>query len=115
MKRAIVGKKVGNGVQRFQGVSEPRLRWSRYEGFVNAKFFEEQRREMVAAIRAIAEHPVVRFGSQTAIAAAAGPRSALPPRANIEARSASDVIAVCNELLEKRMLDSCWLNGSKQP
>jgi len=29
---------------------------SRYEGFVNAKFFEEQRREMVAAIRAIAEH-----------------------------------------------------------
>ncbi len=36
--------------------SLPRLRWSRYEGFVNAKFFEEQRREMVAAIRAIAEH-----------------------------------------------------------
>ena len=27
-----------------------------HEGFVNAKFFEEQRREMVAAIRAIAEH-----------------------------------------------------------
>jgi protein-L-isoaspartate(D-aspartate) O-methyltransferase len=27
-----------------------------YEGFVNAKFFEEQRREMVAAIRAMAEH-----------------------------------------------------------
>ena len=28
----------------------------RYEGFVNAKFLEEQRREMVAAIRAMAEH-----------------------------------------------------------
>jgi len=25
-------------------------------GFVNAKFFEEQRREMVTAIRAMAEH-----------------------------------------------------------
>src|SRR6516165_6017717 len=29
---------------------------SRYEGFVNAKFLEEQRREMVTAIRAMAEH-----------------------------------------------------------
>src|SRR5690348_1378522 len=28
----------------------------RYEGFANAKFFEDQRREMVVAIRAIAEH-----------------------------------------------------------
>ena len=49
-------------MQRFQGVSEPRLRWSRYEGFVNAKFFEEQRREMVAAIRAIAEHVAPQIG-----------------------------------------------------
>jgi protein-L-isoaspartate(D-aspartate) O-methyltransferase len=42
--------------------SLPRLRWSRYEGFVNAKFFEEQRREMVAAIRAIAEHMAPEIG-----------------------------------------------------
>src|SRR6516165_6260952 len=35
---------------------------SRYEGFVNAKFFEEQRREMVAAIRAIADHVAAEIG-----------------------------------------------------
>ena len=34
----------------------PRLRLSRYEDFVNAKFFEEQRRAMVAAIRLMSEH-----------------------------------------------------------
>jgi Domain of unknown function (DUF1772) len=33
-----------------------------YEGFVNATFFEEQRREMVAAIRAIAEHLAPQIG-----------------------------------------------------
>ena len=33
-----------------------KLSMERYEGFVNAKFLEEQRREMVAAIRAMAEH-----------------------------------------------------------
>ena len=33
-----------------------------YEGFVNAKFFEEQRREMVAAIRAIADHVAAQIG-----------------------------------------------------
>ena len=39
------------------------LRWrSLYEGFVNAKFFEEQRLEMVAAIRAIAEHTAREIG-----------------------------------------------------
>jgi protein-L-isoaspartate(D-aspartate) O-methyltransferase len=38
------------------------LRWSLYEGFVNAKFFEEQRREMVAVIRAIAEHMAPEIG-----------------------------------------------------
>jgi len=38
------------------------LRWSLYEGFVNAKFFEEQRLEMVAAIRAIAEHMAPEIG-----------------------------------------------------
>jgi protein-L-isoaspartate(D-aspartate) O-methyltransferase len=37
----------------FAGSDEP---GSLYEGVVNAKFFEEQRREMVAAIRAMAEH-----------------------------------------------------------
>src|SRR5215469_14675420 len=41
---------------RLDDSSLPCLRWSRQEGFVNAKFFEEQRREMVAAIRAMAEH-----------------------------------------------------------
>src|SRR6516164_5473401 len=35
---------------------------SRYEGFVNVKFFEEQRREMVAAIRAIADHVAPQIG-----------------------------------------------------
>jgi protein-L-isoaspartate(D-aspartate) O-methyltransferase len=40
----------------------PRLRWNCYEGFVNAKFFEEQRQEMVAAIRAIAEHIAAELG-----------------------------------------------------
>ena len=35
---------------------------SRYEGFVNAKFFEKQRREMVAAIRAIADHVAAEIG-----------------------------------------------------
>jgi protein-L-isoaspartate(D-aspartate) O-methyltransferase len=39
-----------------------RLRWSLCEGFVNAKFFEEQRGEMVAAIRAIAEHMAPQIG-----------------------------------------------------
>ena len=42
--------------------SLPHLRWNRYEGFVNAKFFEEQRREMVATIRAIAEHIAAELG-----------------------------------------------------
>jgi protein-L-isoaspartate(D-aspartate) O-methyltransferase len=42
--------------------SLPRHRWSRYEGFVNAKFFEEQRREMVAAIRAMADHVAAEIG-----------------------------------------------------
>jgi protein-L-isoaspartate(D-aspartate) O-methyltransferase len=35
---------------------------SRYEGFVNAKFFEEQRGEMVAAIRAMADHVAAEIG-----------------------------------------------------
>jgi protein-L-isoaspartate(D-aspartate) O-methyltransferase len=38
------------------------MRCRRYEGFMNAKFFEEQRREMVAAIRAIAEHVAPQIG-----------------------------------------------------
>jgi protein-L-isoaspartate(D-aspartate) O-methyltransferase len=42
--------------------SLPCLRCSLYEGLVNAKFFEEQRREMVAAIRAIAEQVAPQIG-----------------------------------------------------
>ena len=34
----------------------------RYEGFMNAKFFEEQRREMVAAIRVITDHMAAEIG-----------------------------------------------------
>ena len=43
----------------FAGSDEP---GSLYEGFVNAKFFEERRREMVAAIRVIAEHMAPQTG-----------------------------------------------------
>jgi protein-L-isoaspartate(D-aspartate) O-methyltransferase len=42
--------------------SLPCLRCSLYEGLVNAKFFEEQRREMIAAIRAIAEQVAPQIG-----------------------------------------------------
>jgi protein-L-isoaspartate(D-aspartate) O-methyltransferase len=42
--------------------SLPPLRWSRYEDFVNAEFFEEQRGEMVAAIRAMADHVAPEIG-----------------------------------------------------
>jgi predicted O-methyltransferase YrrM len=38
------------------------MRCRRYESFVNANFFEEQRQEMVAAIRAIAEHIAAELG-----------------------------------------------------
>jgi protein-L-isoaspartate(D-aspartate) O-methyltransferase len=42
--------------------SLPPLQWTRYEEFVNAEFFEEQRREMVAAIRAMADHVAAEIG-----------------------------------------------------
>ena len=44
------------------GAVNVHMRCRRYEGFMNAKFFEEQRREMVAAIRAIADHIAPQIG-----------------------------------------------------
>ena len=70
---------------------------SRHEGFVNTKFFEEQRREMVAAIRALAEHTAPQIGKTaldervlramaqvpaTRVCAGRGPVVRLPEQAN---------------------------------